>query len=110
AFWDIQKESIKKNKEKLFFKNSNNEEFVVMMHLLLDDMITTGIAIKKFERDTSVSEGTLFSNIKDLTKYVLDNNTGSGEVVESIKISIAMLPPEYQEFMKQLFTKTFKCG
>ena len=110
AFWDIQKESIKKNKEKLFFKNSNNEEFVVMMHLLLDDMITTGIAIKKFERDTSVSEGTLFSNIKDLTRYVLDNNTGSGEVVESIKVSIAMLPPEYQEFMKQLFTKTFKCG
>lgn len=110
AFYQIQKVSVKKDKEKIVLENSRNSTFMTMVDLLFNDMITTGIAIKKFEKDTNESEAELFSDVKRLIDYVKENNTGSGRVVESIKMSIGLLPLEDQQFMKQLFTKTFKCG
>ena len=84
---------------------------MAMANLLFNDMITTGIAIKKFEKETDVPSASLFYDVIDLINYVTEENTGSAHVVESIKMStVPYLSKEDQEFMKQLFTKTFKCG
>ena len=101
----------KNAKEKLIVRYSDNVEFRRILKFLYDDMITTGIAIKKWDK---VDPPELFVdgevNLQWLLEYVQSHNTGKDEYIKTLKMHIFNLDRLDQEFFKKLFTKTLKCG
>lgn len=110
TFREIQGVSAKTAKEEIIRKNQNNETFAMLLEFLYDDMVTTGIAIKKWDKVDYFEDGGQEISIYCLINYVKEYNTGRDSAVRFLKTATHKLPDDDYEFMKQLFTKTFKCG
>ena len=70
----------------------------------------TGISTAKINKDLSSIEGENFDTLEELITYVLENNTGQDKVVRSVQKFIEEQPEVYQQFLKDIITKKYKCG
>lgn len=100
----------KKEKEDIIRNNKDNKLFGQMLYFLYNDMITTGIAIKKFDKKSALEPTIDLATVQEAMKYVMDNNTGKDQVIVNLKHFISSLSLDHQEFLKAFFTKTYRCG
>ncbi|MGX6978927.1 ATP-dependent DNA ligase [Vagococcus elongatus] len=110
TFKQVEAAKGKIEKENLIRENKDNKLFGQMLYFLYNDMITTGIAIKKFDKESDLKPNIDLANIREAMKYVMDNNTGREQVVVNLKHFISSFGEETQTFLKAFFTKTYKCG
>lgn len=102
----------KGNKEKatIINKYKDDEDFVFLLEFLFNPYKTTGIAEKKINK--KIIKTSFYGSpscMKDLIGYILDNNTGNDNVVSVVQDFI-ISNKEHEEFIKEIITKTYKCG
>ena len=102
----------KGNKEKaaVIKKYKDDEDFVFLLEFLFNPYKTTGIAEKKINKKLA-GVGSYGSPhcMKDLIAYILNNNTGNDFVIGVVQEFIELYK-EHEEFIKEVLTKTYKCG
>lgn len=101
------KDEPSRNGKEIIIKN--NKDILDDVKFLFDDMIVTGLAIKKINKDVPDVDLELLS-FNDVVYYLLKNNTGRDYDVAIVNKYIKNQPNEYHDFLKQVFTKTFKSG
>jgi DNA ligase 1 len=116
-FNTLQQTASTKQKIDIIKQNSDNELFKKCLVFLLDDNITTGIALKKFTK--IVTKGTqIIDNIDntfcEVLDYVKEHNTGKDDDIVQTKILYDCLYNNSQidlaEFYKGIVTKSIKIG
>lgn len=118
-FKQIEDTSGKNDKVQIISNYSDNKEFIHTLKFLYDDMITTGLSKKKIEKKLNTKDGTSFTNQSwgtpyDVMDFLTKNNTGSDDnifvVQEFLKQQQEAFGEDYAEWLKQVFTKSYKCG
>lgn len=101
-----------KEKEVVVRNNKSNLLFRQMLYFLYNDMFTTGIAIKKIEKDIALEPSIDLANIQEAMKYIYQNNTGKDQVVANLQRFINSFDKnnDYHGFLISFFSKTYKCG
>lgn len=83
----------------------------LIFDFLYNDAYTTGLKVKKLSKKISNTYESLnLNDLHDVIVYLIENNTGSDEVIYNIQQFIEKQPVEHHEFLKQLFTKSYKSG
>lgn len=117
-FKQIEGTSGKNDKVQVISNYSGNKDFTHTLKFLYDDMITTGLSKKKIGKNLK-SKGSPFVGQNWKTPYeVMDfltiNNTGNDDTIfavqEFLKQQQDKQGVEYTEWLKQVFTKSYKCG
>lgn len=116
-FNTLQQTASTKQKIDIIKQNSNNELFKKCLTFLLDDNITTGIALKKFNKIDS-DWGIEYDNIDETfissLEYLLQYNSGKDEDILRVKGFYNYLYNSSQfdlaEFYKGMITKSIKIG
>ncbi len=107
------KHSTKKEcKIKQLTKNQSDPSFCFVLEFLLNTDKKTGISTKKLEKEISDKvKYEEFNTLEELINYVLENNTGKDEVVKSVQQFVNKLSNiTFQNFVKEIITKKYKCG
>ena len=99
----------KKEKEKIIKNNKNNELFLECLKFLLDSNITTGLSKKKINKNVQIYQNT-YSNIRDMFRYLSLHNSGTDRDIGIVQGYINSLDGDLQDFARELFTKSLKCG
>ena len=108
---EIEATSGKNDKIEIIKKNSDNEEFKAYLRFLYDDMIVTGLSAKKIDKDVNEQFDTYFDNPIEVMNYLKANNTGRDIDVANVQNFInSFAHAEYEKFLKEVFTKSYKCG
>ena len=99
------------NKKKdIIAENTGNERFKQTLNYLLNPFLVTGISSKKIARETEKQPGVLFQSFPELMEYLFANNTGSDEVIASIRHFLSASPPELVDFYISIITKSARLG
>jgi len=110
-FYQIQRTPSKIEKEQIIRNNSDNELFKKCLKFLFDTQIITGISQakinKKIKRDIEPNSLTTF---EQCITYLKTNNTGSDLDILSMQEFIGNQLEQYNDFYKQMITKSFKIG
>ena len=87
-------------------EKSKDDTFMKVMQFLMDDLISTGIDIKKWNKVPQSSECSICcGNILEVLKYLKLNNTGKEEVVSNLKSWAISNHPNYFELLTKIFTE-----
>jgi len=97
-------------KRDILISHSSNELFLLFLDYLLNPFLITGISAKKISKDTDKCPTRTFDAFTDLMSYVLENNTGSDEVIANIQQFLTTREPEMQEFYISIITKSARLG
>lgn len=110
VFEKIKNTSGKNDKIEIIKENGESRLFRGMLNMLFNDYIRTGLALGKINKKVDVRSNIILSNIEHAMVYVVQNNTGTDQVISNIQAFINGQDEEIQEFLKSFFTKTYKCG
>ena len=112
----LQETSSRKDKEAIIKKYSDYTLFTDTMRFLFDNNITTGLDIKKINKQLRV-DGTAVIVPEDtfdgLLQYVKKNNTGSNLDIITVQLSILNIAKgneEHSNFLKEVVTKSLRLG
>lgn len=91
---------------------SDNELIISALDFLFNTFIVTGLALKKINKDVSQAPETTLKSLSEAIAYLKsdENNSGKDVNIATIQKFIKGQKEEHQDFLKQFFTKTFKCG
>lgn len=82
-----------------------------VVRFLFNDFFVTGLAMKKINKKVESKSSFEKTNVLDVIDYLEEHSTGKDEDIEFIQSFLKDIDDEdVQTFMKQLFTKTYKCG
>lgn len=95
-------------KKALLSKYKNDTDFVFVLEFLFNTYKKTGIATKKIEKNIKM-EVTPINDLKALIDYVVNENTGTDYVIKVVQDFINK-NKKHEIFLKELITKTYKCG
>ena len=112
---ELQRISGKKDKASFIVDNTNDEVFVAIMKFLLDNTITTGIDVKKWDKcetEPSTDIWNKCTTFTDTLDFVKENNTGRNEIVATLKALCETYFDKEIDFItyKQIMTKTLTVG
>ena len=112
------------DKERLLLENKHYDDFTELLKFLFDNNVTTGLDIKKINKNIHI-DCDKYNNVVDinlmyLLNYVSKNNTGTdvaiansqyciGKLVEKFSC-IADLQEKLTNFLKEIITKSLKLG
>lgn len=112
-------ESINKLKEisgskaKIHFIKKKYEEkdelFIETLKFLLDPNKVTGISKAKINKEVRVKPRNILFNLLDLIEEVVNNNTGSDQMIADVQAYIKMVG-DFEQDIKDIFTKSHKLG
>ena len=108
-FNQIKETSSTNDKVEVIKSNGANELFKQCLVFLLDNMVITGISNAKIDKNVYGSTKP-FDTFLDVIDYLSNNKTGRDEDIAQIQSFINNQPIEYQEFYKQMITKSLKLG
>jgi len=97
-------------KKDILIENSGNERFMLFIDYLLNPFLVTGISEKKISKDTDKPPTQIFESFPDLMGYILENNTGSDEVIANIRQFLEAQEPDMKDFYASIITKSAKLG
>lgn len=105
----------KNDKIQIIKENADNEEFVEFLKFLYDEMITTGLSSKKINKEFNLDDfnyvDVFFDDALEVMSYLEKNNTGTDKVIMEVQCFLGQIEhAEYQEWLKQVFAKSYKCG
>lgn len=100
----------KNDKISIIKENGDNELFVSMLQFLYSDQIRTGLALTKINKEVKESPEKLFDDISEVMEYIQENNTGTDSIIATMQAYLSQFNGEELQFMKEFFTKTYKCG
>jgi len=97
-------------KRDILIENRENELFTLMIDYLLNPFLVTGISEKKISKETDKQATRCFETFPELMDYILENNTGSDEVITNIRLFLNTQDPDMKEFYASVITKSAKLG
>jgi len=116
----LQSTNSKKEKQSIIKSNLHNNEFKLLMKFLLNDFITTGIDIKKLNKNVSdvvLNLDTIYptskekSNLEFIIKHLETFNSGKDEDIKIVQeILLSIENEEFKQILSQLITKNLKLG
>lgn len=119
---DLNVESVKSVLERIRSVNSKNKKAEILkefqdnkivretLRFLLNDFVVTGLAMKKIEKEIGVEPNFSINTLQEAFSYLKKNNTGSDVNIANIRAFIEAQDEENHDFLKKLFTKTYRCG
>lgn len=114
VFKEIQATSSRTVKEVILKANKDNEKFRKILEFIYNPFILTGIKGKKLQKFEDYFDDELAANMDEvlpIIKYISKNNSGRDEDVKLVATFINNHTfDDEREFLKEMFTKTFKCG
>lgn len=117
-FKQIEKTSGKNDKVLIVMRNKENELFKYFLNFLYNETITTGLSDKKINKALSTKDWlnfednnpTTLKSAQEAMDFVSKNNTGSDKIISNVQGFLNRLPEEEKDFMKEVLTKSYKCG
>lgn len=121
-FKKIEATASKIDKVQIIKDNADNKEFVEYLKFLYDDMITTGLSSKKISKDVKETDANrkevYYGNPLGVMEYLKENNTGTDKDIAFVQrylgsfimLDGTMRMNDYIDWLKQVFTKSYKCG
>ena len=97
-------------KKDILKENSENELFLSFINYLLNPFLVTGISEKKISKETNKQPTCFFDSFKELMEYILENNTGSDEIITNIRGFFDAADSDMREFYESIITKSAKLG
>ena len=97
-------------KRDILIENKDNERFTLFLDYLLNPFLVTGISEKKISKETEKPPTKVFDSFQELMQYILDNNTGSDEVIANIRQFLSLQDPDMSGFYSSIITKSAKLG
>lgn len=97
-------------KKEIISENSGNERFKLILDYLLNPYLITGISSKKIVRETDKPPVMQFDSFPELMEYLFKNNTGSDDVVASIRQFLSAQPADMAGFYSSIITKSIRLG
>jgi len=97
-------------KRDILIENSENERFTLLIDYLLNPFLVTGISEKKISKVPDKQATRCFDTFPELMDYILENNTGSDEVIANIRQFLDAQEPDMKEFYSSIITKSAKLG
>ena len=97
-------------KRDILKENSENELFTSYINYLLNPFLVTGISEKKISKETDKQPTRFFESFRELMEYVLENNTGSDEVIANIRKFLDAQETDMRDFYASIITKSAKLG
>lgn len=118
---EIEKTSGKNDKIAIIKQHKDDEMFKRYLKFLYDETIVTGLSDKKINKKVDIEIEDKPKSIIEVMNYLENNNTGSDKDIAFVQSYIDSLVyqsgleesiahAEYVKFLKELFTKTYKCG
>lgn len=120
-FKEIEKTSGKNDKIALIKQHKDDETFKRYLKFLYDETIVTGLSAKKINKNVDIVIKDKPKSVIEVLDYLEEHNTGSDKDIAFVQSYINSLVclsgldesiahGEYVKFLKELFTKTYKCG
>jgi DNA ligase-1 len=109
----ISNTSSRNDKEALLTSYKDNQQLKDILYFVFNPYIVTGLADKKlskFKNTSVIKSNKQFDDIFEVMDYLQIHNTGSDEVVKAVLQFINNSEEEYQDFYKQIVTKSLKIG
>ena len=103
-------------KESTIEYNKEYEDFKSLLLFLFDNSVTTGLDVKKINKQIMVDGTTTIvppDNFKDLLKYIKCNNTGTNIDIINVQYGIknvALGSEVIEDFLKEIVTKSLRLG
>ena len=97
-------------KRDILTNNKDNGRFTLYIDYLLNPFLVTGISEKKISKETAKSPTRIFDSFSELMGYVLENNTGSDEVIANIRQFLDTQHRDMSDFYSSIITKSAKLG
>jgi len=97
-------------KRDILIANSQNERFKLFLCYLLNPFLITGISEKKVSKNVDKQPTRKFGSFPYLMDYILENNTGSDEVIANIRQFLDNQEQSMGEFYTSIITKNMKLG
>ena len=120
-FKEIEKTSGKNDKVAIINQHKEDETFKRYLKFLYDETIVTGLRTKKINKKVDIKIENKPESVIEVLDYLEEHNTGSDKdiafvqsYINSLVFQGGMTEKErhniYVKFLKELFTKTYKCG
>ena len=113
----LQETSSRNGKELIIEENKHYDDFKDLMLFLFNNNITTGIDIKKLNKEFNIdinrNDISVFYMLDELLKYIQVNNTGRDIDIASVKTSIYIISQrntKYINFLNEVVTKSLRLG
>ena len=106
-------QSISSKNEKIEYLSQfvGNKDMEKVLNFLYNDMITTGLQLKKLDKEVKGTEQVaLFTDLEEVLDFLPLNNTGTDGIIASVQDFIGRFSIAEQPFLKLLVTKSFKSG
>jgi len=97
-------------KRDILIINKDNETFTSYLDYLLNPFLVTGISEKKISKKPDKVPTCSFESFNELMEYILQNNTGSDEVIANIRQFLDTHEPDMSGFYISIITKAAKLG
>lgn len=101
------------SKAKIYFIKKKYEEkdelFIETIKFLLDPNKVTGISKAKINKEVRVKPRNILFNLLDLIEEIVNNNTGSDQMIADVQAYIKMVG-DFEQDIKDIFTKSHKLG
>jgi len=97
-------------KRDILIENSGNEHFTKMLDYLLNPFLITGISEKKVSKIPDKEPTKSFETFTQLMEYILQNNTGSDEVISNIRQFLDTQDADMKDFYISIITKNARLG
>ena len=111
------------DKERLLFESKHYSDFTNLLKFLFDNNVTTGLDIKKINKNVQIchhEENSIKYNLTDLLEYISKNNTGTDAAISYCQYYIGKLVEKFIcnsnlmenliNFIKEILTKSLKFG
>ena len=120
-FKEIEKTSGKNDKVAIINQHKEDETFKRYLKFLYDETIVTGLSTKKINKKVDIKIENKPESVIEVLDYLEEHNTGSDKDIAFVQSYINSLVSQggmtekerhniYVKFLKELFTKTYKCG
>lgn len=113
---NIQLTTKRTEKERIIEYNKEYEDFKELLLFLFDNSITTGLDIRKINKQIMVDGTTTIippNSFKNLLEYVKCNNTGTNIDIINVQYgieNIALRSEVIEDFLKEIVTKSLRLG
>ena len=106
----LSKTASNNSKRDILFDNKENEHFKLFLNYLLNPFLITGISEKKVSKQPDKPPTKFFDSFVQLMEYLLQNNTGTDEIISNIRHFLSVCETAMQDFYSSIITKNARIG
>ena len=107
---ELQKTKSTNSKKNILIKNKDNELLKCILKFLFDPMITTGLSVKKIDKQVKSQPCYDIDNIIDCISYISKYNTGTDQVIANVQYFLNNQPVVLVDLFRSIITKKLKVG